>query len=631
MCAFGFLTFGASTAAGNGCITPAAGSPGDPFLIQNIGNLECLRDNGSDYWHRGYNFEQTANIDLTGSPWSNGIGDDSDTFDGTYNGNGFSIANLVLDDTTKAGLFTYLSGAAVLNLTLIDPQVTSRGAYAGALAGYADDTTVISGVHAVDGGSGPSVLSGGNWYGGLVGAATGGTSISDSSSAAAVGGGFTAVAGGLVGIAQDASIARSFATGAVSAFGAAGGLVGSAEAPVTISQSYATGAVSDSLSGAGGLIGIAVTDDTSAIAIDQSFATGSTTSSNGPAGGLVGKSEQVGPVGLQQLVVTDSYASGTATGRWAAGGIVGEADALRSPAVSLVRTYAVGLVDASDITADDSAGGLLGSDAFSGATNITSSFWNPTDSGPDVANAFGTESTRGAMTSASLYSTAGWSISDTAPAATTWVSCSAFKAGLPVLQWYAAIQGWSCSPTPPPVYPPTAPVSVTGVAGDESSAVSWSTPTSSGSFPISTYQALSTPSGGSCLSVTTTCEVGGLTNGVAYSFRVRALNGAGWGSWSAPSAEITPSAPVAKSIVITGSRGVVRGRPGIKVSGSSTLAEGAVLRPWMKFPGQQFYTEGSAQIPIDANGDLQWQRRTGKKIYVFVSDDSARSNMVTIR
>ena len=276
-------------------------------------------------------------------------------------------------------------------------------------------------------------------------------------------------------------------------------------------------------------------------------------------------------------------------------------------------------------------GGLLGSDAFSGATNITSSFWNPTDSGPDVANAFGTESTRGAMTSASLYSTAGWSISDTAPAATTWVSCSAFKAGLPVLQWYAAIQGWSCSPTPPPVYPPTAPVSVTGVAGDESSAVSWSTPTSSGSFPISTYQALSTPSGGSCLSVTTTCEVGGLTNGVAYSFRVRALNGAGWGSWSAPSAEITPSAPVAKSIVITGSRGVVRGRPGIKVSGSSTLAKGSVFRPWMKFPGQQSYTEGSAQIPINANGDLQWQRRTGKKIYVFVSDDSARSNMVTIR
>ena len=106
------------------------------------------------------------------------------------------------------------------------------------------------------------------------------------------------------------------------------------------------------------MIGIAVTDDTGAIAIDQSFATGSTTSSNGPAGGLVGKSEQVGPVGLQQLVVTDSYASGTATGRWAAGGIVGEADALRSPAVSLVRTYAVGLVDASDITADDSAGGV---------------------------------------------------------------------------------------------------------------------------------------------------------------------------------------------------------------------------------------------------------------------------------
>ena len=80
----GALVVGVSPAAANGCITPAAGTSLDPFLIEDVVNLECLRDNASDYWHRGYYFKQTADIDLSATTdWTHGIGDDSDTYNAT--------------------------------------------------------------------------------------------------------------------------------------------------------------------------------------------------------------------------------------------------------------------------------------------------------------------------------------------------------------------------------------------------------------------------------------------------------------------------------------------------------------------------------------------------------------------
>ncbi len=625
----GALLAGVSPAAANGCITPAAGTSLDPFLIQDVGNLECLRDNASDYWHRGYYFKQTADIVLSATTdWTHGIGDDSDTFNGTYDGDGFTIDALTVNGSTKVGLFANANGATLTAITLVDPTITSSGSYVGALAGYVDDTTSISDVHVINGGAGATVFSSGNWYGGLIGSASGGSVIANSSSAASVAGGLSGVAGGLIGIAENVSITDSFATGDASAFGAAGALVGSAVAPVNITRSFSTGNATDSVSGAGGLIGVAATDDTYTITIDQSFATGDSISYNGPAGGLVGLTEQSGPTGGQRLVVTDSYSTGSATGRWAAGGIVGQADAIAGQSLALTRTYSVGTVDATDVTADDSAGGLLGVEGLGGAAVITDSFWNPTDAGPAATAVFGTESTQGAMRSRSLFASAGWSISDRAPAATTWTSCVAYNSGNPILQWYATAQGWSCAPTPPPIYPPSAPLDVVGVAGDGAAAVSWSMPASSGSFAVSNYQVMAAPGGKGCVTSTLTCAVTGLANGTAYTFTVRALNGAGWGPWSAASATVTPGAP---TVIISAVRTQVRGRPGVIVSGSSTLEMGAILRPWVRFPGQVSFSEGSAQVLADESGDFTWQRRTGKKVYVYMTAGELTSNRIVIR
>ena len=191
------------------------------------------------------------------------------------------------------------------------------------------------------------------------------------------------------------------------------------------------------------------------------------------------------------------------------------------------------------------------------------------------------------------------------------------------------------APPPPVTYPPGAPTGVTGVAGDGQVSVSWTAPVLSGSFPITTYAVSSTSSNQGCLTSgpALTCVVSGLTNGTPYSFQVRALNGAGWGPWSAASDPVTPDAPVATSILITGSRGEVRGKPGVIVTGTSTgLGMGAIVRPMVKFPGQTSYTQGTASILVDEAGDFTWQRRTSKKIYVYVKteDGTARSNRVII-
>lgn len=187
------------------------------------------------------------------------------------------------------------------------------------------------------------------------------------------------------------------------------------------------------------------------------------------------------------------------------------------------------------------------------------------------------------------------------------------------------------APPPPPVYPPSEPLGVTAVAGDASAVVTWTAPSDPGSYAISTYQVTAAPGGKLCLASapSLTCEVIGLTNGTDYTFTVRALNGAGWGSQSVPSDAVTPRAPARPVIVITGSRSASV----IDVTGTSTgLGMGAILRPWVRFPGQGSATQGVAEILIDTTGSFAWQRRTSKTIHVYVAtaDGSTRSNTVTL-
>ena len=120
------------------------------------------------------------------------------------------------------------------------------------------------------------------------------------------------------------------------------------------------------------------------------------------------------------------------------------------------------------------------------------------------------------------------------------------------------------------------------------------------------------------------CTITGLTNGVAYRFSVRALNGAGWGPWSAWSNAVTPGGAT-RSITIVGAR---QGRE-VVVHGATTGLAGAHVQAMLRFPGQTGFTAGSRR-PLDDKGRFTWQRATGKRTYVYFTSGDVTSNRVSI-
>jgi hypothetical protein len=90
---------------------------------------------------------------------------------------------------------------------------------------------------------------------------------------------------------------------------------------------------------------------------------------------------------------------------------------------------------------------------------------------------------------------------------------------------------------------PGPPTDATATAWDGAATVAWQAPADNGGSPITGYTVTSAPDGKTC---TTTgavqCTVGGLSNGTAYTFTVKAINAAGTGPASASSGAVTPMA-----------------------------------------------------------------------------------------
>lgn len=191
---------------------------------------------------------------------------------------------------------------------------------------------------------------------------------------------------------------------------------------------------------------------------------------------------------------------------------------------------------------------------------------------------------------------------------------------------------WRLSPAPPTI-PASAPMTVTVSAGDDSALVSWSPPQSNGSFPITHYEVSTQPRAASCVvpAEVMQCELSGVRNGTEYEVRVRALTGAGWGSWSEPMSVTPQPAQDAASIVITGSRNGAM----VQVAGQVTGMDLGEVTVMVRWPGQRVYSPVRTLKVDRSEGDLLWQRRTKKKVYVYfqttdLPGERVRSNRVII-
>ncbi|MDR2038762.1 MAG: T9SS type A sorting domain-containing protein [Bacteroidales bacterium] len=138
------------------------GTKADPYLINNRVELEQIKDYLGDSSRNTY-FRLMNDIDLSGSSWVP-IGDQSNPFQGKFDGNSKSINNLSigLDGVTYqwSGMFGYLgNGAKIENLTVKNSNIrTSSSGYhwSGGITGYArcggnntsaEDTILIHNCH----------------------------------------------------------------------------------------------------------------------------------------------------------------------------------------------------------------------------------------------------------------------------------------------------------------------------------------------------------------------------------------------------------------------------------------------------------------------------------------------------
>ncbi len=120
-----------------------------PFTISDGNRLCALRDAVAHGYATGFAFVQTADIDMANEPPFEGIGKEDPLypapFSGTYNGGGYRIVNITLTDRDGAGIFNWVAGGTIENLTVenVSFEGTTGALRGGAIVGYADQGTTL--------------------------------------------------------------------------------------------------------------------------------------------------------------------------------------------------------------------------------------------------------------------------------------------------------------------------------------------------------------------------------------------------------------------------------------------------------------------------------------------------------
>jgi hypothetical protein len=333
-----------------------SGTVDDPYQIATAEQLNQVR------YYLTSSFIQTADIDLGIAPWNVGEGwdpigdydpwDPSKSFRGNYDGNGYTINNLLIERLVEAnlGLFGSILGCKINNVRLINFLINSEGSGPiGGISGMAYENDV-SGCYSegiIFGHSEIGLLFGffeqnsisdchvkgeitatGSYIGGLVGLCSITDSITNCSADVKLYADRLNI-GGIIGYSVALCIfSKNSANCLIVAYGEAagcsGGLIGNLNSDLRnclISECYSTGTIDAKFDNAsGGLIGGTSITVNESIFIENSFSTVNIVG-NKAVGGLVGGI-------IKNTIVTNSYSTGNVVGNSQVGGLIGRLDSL---------------------------------------------------------------------------------------------------------------------------------------------------------------------------------------------------------------------------------------------------------------------------------------------------------------
>ena len=246
--------------AAGGAFGGGTGTPSDPYIIEDVADLQAMKNNLTAYYALSNNIDASAT-----SGWNDGqgfepIGDVDNRFSGGFDGGGYNITGLYINrpSTNNIGLLGHVgddTGATVIkNINLVNTTVIGArgtGTLIGRVTGNAN--TLIENCSAV-GGS----VTGNGATGGLIGSfnswrtTPGGTdnpvvhySYTDVAVYSSASGGGRDKFGGLAGCSQKGTIQNSYSRSSVTVTDGSriGGLAGCIDLRGEILDSYSTGLV----------------------------------------------------------------------------------------------------------------------------------------------------------------------------------------------------------------------------------------------------------------------------------------------------------------------------------------------------------------------------------------------------
>jgi uncharacterized repeat protein (TIGR02543 family) len=275
------------------------GTEADPFRVYNEATLKKV-GSGTDGWTLNKHYLQIQDIALPSTSLSNWttIGTSASQFTGVYDGGGYTILNLTINNLASyQGLFGYIGpGSIVKNLGVINFKISSA-AYIGGVVGY--NNGMVHNCYTTG-----SVSYSTGAVGGVVGVNN--SIVQNCHTTGSVYG--SSSVGGVVGV-NYGTVQNCYATGNVSGHSSSvGGVVGSNDGG-TVQNCYATSSV-NAHSTLGGVVGY------NTGTVQNCYATGNVNGTSVAVGGILGGNDIGGNV-------YNCYATGNVNGTKYVGGVVG--------------------------------------------------------------------------------------------------------------------------------------------------------------------------------------------------------------------------------------------------------------------------------------------------------------------